>query len=205
MEKRPRKRIAGERWSVTSGDMSRIAKIPVVIPEGVDVQITDLGCCIKVKGPLGEMKRVFAPVVKIVSKDGKLTFEKTENSNFGRMMLGTVSSIVRSMVKGVKEGFEKKLNILGVGYGFSVKGQELTIVAGYSSDVIFHLPKEVTAVAVKTALTLTSFNKEILGKTAAEIRAVRPPEPYKGKGIRYDGEIVRKKAGKSAAGAGGAK
>ncbi|MEA2081619.1 MAG: 50S ribosomal protein L6 [Elusimicrobiota bacterium] len=185
--------------------MSRIAKVPVVIPEGVDVQLMDGGCSIKVKGPLGEMTKKFAQVVKIVSSDGKLTFEKTENSNFGAMMLGTVSSIVRSMVKGVKEGFEKKLNILGVGYGFSVKGQELTIVCGYSNDVIFQLPKEVKAVAVKTALTLSSFNKEILGKTAAEIRGVRPPEPYKGKGIRYDGEIIRKKAGKSAAGAGDAK
>jgi len=169
------------------------------------VQITDLGRSIKVKGPKGEMSKVFAPVVKIVSKDGSLFFEKTENSNFGKMMLGTVSSIVRSMVKGVQEGFEKKLNILGVGYGFTVKGQELTIMCGYSNDVIFPLPKEVQAVAVKTALTLTSFDKEILGKIAAEIRAVRPPEPYKGKGIRYDGEVVRKKAGKSAAGASGAK
>ncbi|PKN00366.1 MAG: 50S ribosomal protein L6 [Elusimicrobia bacterium HGW-Elusimicrobia-2] len=185
--------------------MSRIAKVPVVIPNGVEVQLTDGGTCIKVKGPKGEMTKKFASVVKVVSADGKLTFEKTENSNFGKMMLGTISSIVRSMVKGVHEGFEKKLNILGVGYGFTVKGQELTVACGYSSDVIFQLPKEVKAVAVKTALTLTSFDKEILGKTAAEIRALRPPEPYKGKGIRYDGEIVRKKAGKSAAGAGDAK
>jgi len=116
-----------------------------------------------------------------------------------------VSSIVRSMVKGVQDGFEKKMSILGVGYGFTVKGQDLIVASGYSSDVVFPLPKEVKAVAVKTALTLTSFDKEILGKTAAEIRSLCPPEPYKGKGIRYEGEIVRKKAGKSAAGAGDAK
>jgi len=185
--------------------MSRIAKVPVVIPRGVDVQLADGGTGIKVKGPKGEISKKFAPVVKIVLADGQLTFEKTENSNLGKMMLGTVSSIVRSMVKGVQDGFEKKMSILGVGYGFTVKGQDLIVASGYSSDVVFPLPKEVKAVAVKTALTLTSFDKEILGKTAAEIRSLCPPEPYKGKGIRYEGEIVRKKAGKSAAGAGDAK
>ena len=183
--------------------MSRLAKIPLVIPEGVEAKIIDGGAGIFVKGPLGEMKKNFPPAVKIEIKDGKIYFKRMEETNFAKAMHGTMASIVRSMVKGVKDGFEKKLQIIGLGYQFTQKGQEIVISCGYSDDVHYLLPPEIKAKAEKTNLTLISHDKELLGRTASQIRAVRPPEPYKGKGIHYVNEVIRRKAGKKAVAASG--
>ena len=183
--------------------MSRLAKYPIPIPEGVEVNVLEEGYGIRVKGPLGEIQRTFAPVIKISKKDNALIFEKEKESNFASAMHGTVAAIVKNMLKGVKDGFEKNLQIIGLGYQFKLEGSELVILCGYSNDVHYRIPKEIKATALKTTLALKSFDKELLGKIASEIRAIRPPEPYKGKGIRYTDEIVKKKVGK-AAGATGA-
>jgi len=175
----------------------------MLIPEKVDVQVIEEGFGVKVKGPLGEIQKKFPQVVKISKKENTLIFEKQKETNFAKAMHGTVASIVNNMLKGVKEGFEKNMQINGLGYQFVLKGSDLVILCGYSKEVHFSLPKEIKAVAVKTSLSLKSFDKELLGRIASEIRAIRPPEPYKGKGIRYKDEIVKKKVGKAGA-AGGA-
>jgi len=184
--------------------MSRLARYPIQIPQGVSVDISQDGATIKVKGPQGEMQKTFAPVVKIIRKDNAIVFEKTQNTNFAKAMLGTAASIVKNMIKGVKEGFKKELQIIGLGYNFAVSGSKVTINCGYSHPVVVDLPKEIKATAQKTSLVLTSFDKELLGRVAAEIRKIRPPEPYKGKGIRYADEVVRKKVGKAGIGGTGA-
>lgn len=180
--------------------MSRLAKYPIPIPEGVEVQVIEEGYGIRVKGPLGEIQKKFAPVIKISKKDNTLVFEKEKKSNFASAMHGTVAAIVKNMLKGVKDGFEKNLQIIGLGYQFKLEkgSKELVILCGYSNDVHYQIPKEINATALKTTLALKTFDKELLGKIASEIRAIRPPEPYKGKGIRYADEIVKKKVGKAA-------
>ncbi|MCD6413900.1 MAG: 50S ribosomal protein L6 [Elusimicrobia bacterium] len=179
--------------------MSRLAKNPIKIPDGVDVQISD-GSAVRVKGPLGELSMEFPPAVKIGKSDNAVVLERTENSNFAKAMIGTAASIVKNMISGVKTGFTKVLEIKGLGYGFALKGSDLIITCGYTNKVQFPLPPQVKAKVEKNVLTITSFDKQLLGRVAAEIRAVRPPEPYKGKGIRYKDEIVRKKVGKAGAG-----
>lgn len=177
--------------------MSRLGKRPVALNAKLKAEYKDR--LLKVKGPLGEMEFSVPNSVELdVSKEEikiVVDFEQKE----GRVMGGTVRSIVNNMVHGVSEGFTKVLELVGVGYRAQVSGQQLTLALGYSHPVEYQLPKVVKAqVEGNTKITLTSCDKQVLGQTAAEIRRYRPPEPYKGKGILFQGEQIIRKAGKAA-------
>lgn len=178
--------------------MSRIGKQTINIPAGVSVEVKD--GMIVVTGPKGTLNRTIHPAVQLTVADGVATvsvsnpLEKQE-----RALWGTFSAHVKNMVQGVSTPFERKLEVHGVGYKVAMQGKDLKIDVGYSHSVIFPIPEGVTAQTEGNVITLQSINKELLGQTAAKVRAVRKPEPYKGKGIKYQEEIIRKKAGKTAA------
>ena len=177
--------------------MSRIAKNPVVIPEKVEVNI--VVDQITVKGPLGELKQELTGDVKIKKEENIITFEATRTAKFSKAMSGTIRSLVQNMVIGVSSGFEKKLTLIGVGYKAAVQGNKVNLELGFSHPVNHQLPDGVTAQTPSpTEIVLKSSNKQMIGQVAAEIRAYRPPEPYKGKGVRYSDEhVVIKEAKKT--------
>ena len=177
--------------------MSRIAKNPVTIPEKVEVSISpDL---IMVKGPLGELKQTLTGNVEIKKEDSTLTFEAKTATKFSKAMSGTIRSLVQNMVTGVSTGFEKKLTLIGVGYKAAVQGNKINLELGFSHPVNHELPDGVTAQTPSpTEILLKSSNKQMVGQVAAEIRNFRPPEPYKGKGVKYSDEIIRRKESKKA-------
>ncbi len=177
--------------------MSRIAKNPVVIPEKVEVNI--VVDQITVKGPLGELKQELTGDVKIKKEENIITFEATRTAKFSKAMSGTIRSLVQNMVIGVSSGFEKKLTLIGVGYKAAVQGNKVNLELGFSHPVNHQLPDGVTAQTPSpTEIVLKSSNKQMIGQVAAEIRAYRPPEPYKGKGVRYaDEHVVIKEAKKT--------
>ena len=176
--------------------MSRIGKLPIEIPQKVKVGIA--GPTVKVEGPLGTLERTFKGV-KFVSDGKHLKVEPVDQSRFARALWGLSRTLLSNMVVGVSKGFERVLEINGVGYRAEVKGQELTLTLGKSHPVIFNLPKGIKAdVDKQIILKLSGVDKELLGQTAAKIRSFRPPEPYKGKGVKYQEETIRRKAGKAA-------
>ena len=169
--------------------MSRIAKMPVTIPAGVDVSIKDDQ--ISVKGAGGVLSMVQNVLVKVTYTDGKLTFEPTNESRQANAMSGTIRQLVNNMVQGVSAGFEKKLTLIGVGFKASANGAVLNLSVGYSHPVNKTMPAGITvATPIPTEIVIKGANRQVVGQIAAEIRAIRPPEPYKGKGIRYTGEKV---------------
>ena len=178
--------------------MSRIGNKPIPLPSGVKVDIQESK--VVVTGPKGKLERVIRPEVSIKNEDGTLLFDTIDESKNSMAMKGLTRSLVNNMVVGVDTGFQKKLIVEGVGYRVAVEGSSLTINVGYSNPVNFVLPKGVTATMVDKAniVMLESIDKELLGLTAARVREVRKPEPYKGKGIRYEGEHIVRKVGKSA-------
>ena len=176
--------------------MSRIGKSPLVIPKGVTVDIN--GVHVKVKGPKGTLERDIRPEVELVASDGTLLVKCRDNSKRTDAFSGLTRSLVNNMIQGVVKGFERKLVIEGVGYKAEVSGSILTLNEGYSNPVKFNLPDKVKADVDKSGIKLESIDKELLGLTAARIRAVRKPEPYKGKGIRYENEHIVRKVGKAA-------
>jgi len=176
--------------------MSRIGKQPISVPAGVKVDIK--GGHVKVTGPKGTLERDVRPEIALDQTDGVIRVSAKDNSQRSRAFTGLTRTLINNMVTGVVNGFEKKLVIEGVGYRAELKGKALSLNLGYSNPVDFPLPEGVAAVVDKTSITLQSIDKEILGLTAAKIRAIRKPEPYKGKGIRYDGEYIARKAGKAA-------
>lgn len=176
--------------------MSRIGKQPITVPNGVKVDIK--GTQVKVTGPKGNLEREVRPEIALQQADGIILVTAKDNSQRSRAFTGLTRTLINNMIIGVVKGFEKKLVIEGVGYRAELKGKALSLNVGYSNPVDFPLPQAVAAVVEKTSITLQSIDKEILGLTAAKIRAIRKPEPYKGKGIRYDGEYIARKAGKSA-------
>ncbi|HSR36327.1 MAG TPA: 50S ribosomal protein L6 [Desulfurivibrionaceae bacterium] len=176
--------------------MSRIGKQPITVPSGVKVDIK--GTLVKVTGPKGSLERTVRPEIALEQADGVIRVSAKDNSQRSRAFTGLTRTLINNMVVGVVQGFEKKLVIEGVGYRAELKGKALLLNLGYSNPVDFPLPQGVAAVVDKTNITLQSIDKEILGLTAAKIRAIRKPEPYKGKGIRYDGEYIARKAGKAA-------
>ncbi|MCA1764886.1 MAG: 50S ribosomal protein L6 [Desulfobulbaceae bacterium] len=176
--------------------MSRIGSKPIPIPGGVKVDIN--GIHVKVTGPKGTLERDIRSEVELVEEDGELFVKCNDDSKKTNAFSGLYRSLVNNMVVGVEQGFQKKLVVEGVGYKASVSGNTLTLNVGYSNPVEFGLPKGVTATAEKGDITLDCIDKELLGHTAAKIRSVRKPEPYKGKGIRYADEQIVRKAGKSA-------
>lgn len=177
--------------------MSRIGKQVIKIPSDVNVSIKD--GVIVVKGPKGELKRILNNLVTVKVEDGTVTVDvQNKEDKKERSLWGTFAAHIKNMVKGVTVGFKKQLEINGVGYRVALAGTDLKLDVGYSNPVIFKMPKEVKATVEKNLITLESADKEMLGRVAAEIRTIRKPEPYKGKGIKYMTETIRRKAGKAA-------
>ena len=175
--------------------MSRIAKAPIELPSGVDVNIA--GQDVTVKGKNGTLSISLNDAVAVNQTDNVLTFEPREGAADGWAQAGTARAIVNNMVTGVADGFEKKLTLIGVGYRAQVQGSAINLTLGFSHPVVHNLPQGVTAeTPSQTEIVLKSADKQLLGQVAAEIRAYRPPEPYKGKGVRYSDEYVRRKEAK---------
>ncbi len=169
--------------------MSRVAKANVIIPAGVDVSIN--GNQISVKGAGGNLSLAQNVLVKVANNDGKLSFEPTNDSREANAMSGTLRQLVNNMVVGVSKGFEKKLNLIGVGFKAAASGNKLNLAIGFSHPVNFEMPAGITvATPTPTEIVIKGADRQVVGQLAAEIRAVRPPEPYKGKGIRYSDEKV---------------
>ncbi len=178
--------------------MSRIGKRPVPIPKGVTLAID--GQTVKVKGPKGELSRTVHPEMKLAMEEGHLTVARPSDETRHKALHGLTRTLIANMVEGVEKGYQKVLEIQGVGYKAELNKTGLNVVVGYSHPVSYKAPEGITfAVANNTVVTISGPNKELVGQVAAEIRQIRPPEPYKGKGIRYQGERVRRKAGKTGA------
>lgn len=177
--------------------MSRIGKKPIVIPSGVKVHIE--GALIRAEGPKGKLSQPVPAGLKAALDDGKVTIARQGDDRKIRALHGLARALVANMVNGVKDGFEKKLEIVGIGYRAQSQGRNLQLALGYSHPVIFPLPEGITAeIDKQTAITLRGADKALLGETAAQLRALRKPDPYKGKGIKYADEVIRRKVGKKA-------
>ena len=176
--------------------MSRIGKMPIAIPAGVTVTITDENLVI-VKGPNGELSEKVNKDIKVEIENGVLTVSRPSDSKPHRAMHGLYRALINNMVVGVTKGFEKVLLMEGVGYRAQVDGKVLTLNVGYSHPVLFTAPEGITFEAANTRIVVKGANKQVVGELAAEIRAVRKPEPYLGKGIRYENEVIRRKEGKA--------
>lgn len=175
--------------------MSRVAKNPVQVPSGVQVSLSAEE--VAVKGARGSLSMSVNPDVEILQEGSVLTFGARKEGTFAKAMSGTTRALVNNMVIGVSTGFSKKIELIGVGYRAQVQGQSINLSLGYSHPVIYDLPEGVMAESVsQTELLLKSTDKQKVGQAAAEIRAFRPPEPYKGKGVRIDGERIRRKEAK---------
>jgi len=178
--------------------MSRIGRKPIPVPAGVTVTID--GSTVKVKGPKGELQREFRPEIGIEQNDGELQVTRPSDSKEHRALHGLTRALLANMVEGVTAGFRRTLEIIGVGYRAEKKGDALVLTVGYSHQVTYPQPAGITiSTTAPTVVVVEGIDKAMVGQVAAEIRAVRPPEPYKGKGIRYQGEQVRRKAGKAGA------
>jgi large subunit ribosomal protein L6 len=178
--------------------MSRVGRQPIAVPEGVEVVIS--GSSVSVKGPRGELSARFDPDMKIQLADGEVQVTRPTDSPRHRSLHGLTRSLVANMVEGVHQGFERSLEIHGIGYRVLQKGRNVELSVGYSNPVIFESPEGVELVAeTATLMHVRGIDKQLVGEVAARIRRIRPPEPYKGKGIRYRGEYVRRKAGKATA------
>jgi large subunit ribosomal protein L6 len=177
--------------------MSRVANNPINIPETVEVKISSDS--VNVKGPLGELNQHLTGDVKISEVDKVLNFSAVKQTKHSKAMSGTIRALVNNMIQGVSKGFEKKLTLIGVGYKASAQGNKLNLELGFSHSITHNLPDGVSAqTPSQTEIVLKSSNKQIIGQVAAEIRAYRPPEPYKGKGVRYfDEQVVIKEAKKA--------
>jgi large subunit ribosomal protein L6 len=178
--------------------MSRIGRLPVVIPSGVQVNLN--GNEVEVKGPKGTLKRSFSRQIDITMEDGKLVIKRNSDEQNVRALHGTTRSVLHNMIIGVSQGFSKILEIDGVGYKAEMDGSNLVINVGFSHPVVVKSPDGIAFAAdPKTRqITISGYDKEMVGQVTADIRKIRPPEPYKGKGIHYLGERLRHKAGKSA-------
>jgi large subunit ribosomal protein L6 len=169
--------------------MSRVGKMPLPLPKGVDVSVTAEQ--ISVKGSLGTMVRPVNALVTVKNEDGKLNFAPANDSVEADAMSGTMRALVANMVNGVSKGFEKKLSLVGVGYRAAATGSKLNLQIGFSHPVAKDMPEGVkVACPTQTEIVITGSDRQVVGQIAAEVRAIRPPEPYKGKGIRYVGEKV---------------
>jgi large subunit ribosomal protein L6 len=175
--------------------MSRVGKNPVTIPQGVTVDVA--GGVATVKGKLGTLKLPITKQVEVSVKDGKVWVKPVQEDTQSRVLWGTTRANLRNMVEGVSKGYSKALEINGVGYRAAVQGKNLQLQMGYSHDVLYPIPEGITIKCEKpTAVLISGYDKQKVGQVAAEIRAVRPPEPYKGKGIKYDTETILRKEGK---------
>ncbi|HNB21675.1 MAG TPA: 50S ribosomal protein L6 [Candidatus Melainabacteria bacterium] len=177
--------------------MSRIGKAPITVPKGVTVDLK--GNDVKVKGPKGELTRTLRPEIEIKMEEDKLVLTKKNDDRLSRSLHGLSRTLVANMVKGVSEGFEKTLEMTGVGYRAQMEGKKLVMALGYSHPIEIDPPKGLEiAVGKGNIITVTGIDKQAVGDLASAIRETRPPEVYKGKGVRYKGEVIRRKAGKAA-------
>jgi len=176
--------------------MSRIAKQPIILPAGVTVTVSPTE--LKVRGPQGELSRQIKDDVKIIVTGEEVKVEPSHKSIFANALSGTYASHLRNMIEGVTKGFEKKLLIEGVGYRYAVAGDNVKLDLGFSHPVEVPIPANLKVVVEKNAMTITGHDKELVGQFTAKIRSLKKAEPYKGKGIRYSDEIVRRKQGKKA-------
>jgi large subunit ribosomal protein L6 len=179
--------------------MSRVGKLPVKIPEKVKVSVTDH--TVKVEGPKGKMSFSTNPVVTVTVDKGEVKVTRPDESRLAKGLHGLTRTLVKNALEGVVRGYERGLEISGVGFKAEVKGKQIHFTLGFSHPVVFDLPEGVTAEvdAKQTKLVLRGVDKHLLGLTAAKVRALRPPEPYKGKGIKYANETIRRKEGKTGA------
>ena len=178
--------------------MSRIGKKPIVIPAGVTVNIAN-GVA-TVKGKLGELKENIHPRISVEVKAGEVLVTRPTDARQDRALHGTTRANIANLVKGVSEGFSKKLELIGVGYKAEIKGKNLALALGFSHGIFFRGPEGVKIEApTPTSIMISGFNKQLVGLVAAKIRSFKEPEPYKGKGVKYEGEVIRRKAGKTAA------
>lgn len=177
--------------------MSRIGKMPVAIPSGVEVAID--GNTVTVKGGKGELTRTFSDIMSIKVEDGNVIVERPDDSREAKSLHGLTRTLIHNMIVGVSEGYAKKLELVGVGYRAALKGTDLELQLGYSHPVVVPAPENIAfEVPSQTEIIVKGISKEQVGQVAANIRVWRKPEPYKGKGIRYEGEYVRRKLGKAA-------
>lgn len=177
--------------------MSRVGRLPIDVPAGVDVKID--GSYVHVKGPKGELEFTFSPEMAIKKDDGTIVIERPSDQPTHRALHGTTRSVINNMIVGVSEGFERVLEIVGVGYRAELDGKNLVINVGFSHPVVVEPPEGINFdVDMKVRqIKVSGYDKQVVGQVAADIRKLRPPEPYKGKGIRYQGEYVRRKPGKA--------
>jgi len=180
--------------------MSRIGRQPIEIPAGVEVDVTD-GNVVTVTGPRGTLTQTMHPEMRVLRDDGWVRVERPSDEGFHRGLHGLTRTLVANMVEGVTSGYEKRLQIVGVGYRAAMRGSALEIAAGFSHPVVVEQPDGIEfEVPAPTSIVVRGIDKQRVGEVAANIRKIRKPEPYKGKGIRYENEYVRKKAGKAAKG-----
>ncbi len=177
--------------------MSRVGRLPVVVPSGVDVKID--GSHVKIKGPKGELDFSFSPMIEISFQDGEIVVKRPSDIREMRSLHGTTRSLLQNMVTGVKDGFQKELQLVGVGYRAVLQGKNLVLNVGFSHPVEIEPPPGITFEVGDRSqqVFISGIDKQVVGQISAVIRKVRPPEPYKGKGIRYKDEYVRRKAGKA--------
>jgi len=183
--------------------MSRIGKLPVIIPDGVEITVTDTNM-VKVKGKLGELQQLVDPAITMKVEDGKLVVSRATDSKNHKSKHGLYRVLIDNMVVGVTKGYNTVQELVGVGYKAEAKGQLLDLSLGYSHHIFMELPTEVKIETVtergkNPLIKLSSIDKQLIGQVAAKIRSLRKPEPYKGKGIKFQGEVLRKKPGKAAA------
>ncbi|NOQ40221.1 MAG: 50S ribosomal protein L6 [Anaerolineales bacterium] len=177
--------------------MSRIGRLPVEVPSGVDVKIN--GSQVKIKGPKGEMEFTFSPSIDLSFKDGEINVTRSSDAREMRSLHGTTRALIQNMIIGVTDGFQKELQLVGVGYRAAMQGKNLVLNVGYSHQVEVEPPQGIDIVVGDRAqqIFISGIDKQKVGQVAADIRKIRKPEPYKGKGIRYKDERIRRKAGKA--------
>jgi len=178
--------------------VSRIGKLPVPIPENVTVDLQENNYMV-VKGPKGQLERQLHPKINIEVKENEVVVTRQDDSKFSRSLHGLTRQLIANMIDGVSKGFTKKLQIIGVGYRAEMKGKKLVLTLGYSHPIVFSVPESINITTPSpTEILISGIDKELVGLIAAKIRSFRKPEPYKGKGVRYENEYVRRKAGKAA-------
>jgi len=183
--------------------MSRIGKLPISLPKGVEINVNDNNV-VTVKGPLGTLTQSVDPCITLHVEDNTLELKRESDQKRHKAMHGLYRALVFNMVKGVSEGFKTVQEVIGVGYKAQSTGQLLELALGYSHNIFFEIPTEIKVETItekgkNPLIIMTSYDKQLLGQVAAKIRSLRKPEPYKGKGIRFQGEVIRRKAGKTAA------
>lgn len=177
--------------------MSRVGQLPVDVPSGVDVKIK--GSHVAIKGPKGELDFSFSPQIEVLFAENEIQVKRPSDAREMRSLHGTTRALIQNMVTGVTEGFQKELQLVGVGYRANLEGQNLVLNVGYSHSVVVEPPEGITFEVGERSqqILISGIDKQVVGQIAADIRKIRPPEPYKGKGIRYKDEYIRRKAGKA--------